>query len=268
MPMTKAAHGAAMVHALLALYTYVVFGVLAGGGLPVVALLLLVTWPFDKNRVVAGHAVRLITATIGRACPLWRLEIEGTERRPRGSFVVVANHESILDIFLLTRLPWEMKWVAKLSLFKAPLVGQYLRLRGDVPVDRSSKESGSAAMQKVDRYLERKMPVMFFPEGTRSTTDQLRPFKLGAFVSAIRAGCPILPVAVHGARGGMPKGSPWIRRTVARARVLSPIPTAGLQIADAAALAEQARAQILEARDALARLDVPTSAPAKLPVEA
>jgi 1-acyl-sn-glycerol-3-phosphate acyltransferase len=95
---------------------------------------------------------------------------------------------------------------------------------------------------------------MFFPEGTRSTTDALRPFKLGAFISAIRTGCPLLPIAVHGTRGGMPKGSPWIRKTVVRARVLSPIPTDGLKLADAAALAERVHAQIVEARNVLARL--------------
>ena len=236
---------------LLALFSYVLFGLVVLLAVPVHALLLAVTFPFDKNRKVVGRSLRLTAVLIGKICPLWHLRMEPSPHRPEGAAVVVANHESMLDIFLISGVPWEMKWVAKDVIFKIPWFGWLFHMSGDIPVNRSSKESGAEVMARADRYLARGMPVMFFPEGKRSTTDELRPFKLGAFVSAIRAGVPILPIAVHGTKAGMPHGSPWIGRTRAKGRVLAPIPTKGLKVEDAEQLAARVREVIIAARDSL-----------------
>ena len=241
-----------MWNSLRALAGYFAFAVLTLAWLPCMALLLLVTLPFDRHRTLAGRGLRVVATLVGRSYPRWQMSVEGAHHRPAGPFVAIANHESILDVLLLPRLPWEMKWVAKASLFKLPVIGWMLRMAGDMPLVRGDAESGAEVMERARQYLAGGMPVMFFPEGTRSRTDELRPFKLGAFKLAIEFGCPILPIAVFGTRGGMPVGSPWVRPTRAVARVLAPEATHGLSLPDAPALADQLRERITQARAALA----------------
>ena len=160
---------------------------------------------------------------------------------------MVANHQSLLDILLLSKLPREMKWIAKESLFKVPWVGWIFRISGDISVRRGDSESGGAALAKARRYLERGMSVMIFPEGTRSVSAKLLPFKSGAFRPPIEAGVPILPVAVHGTASGMPKGNPWVRPCRAYARILEPIPTEGLRLEDTGMLKGEVRRRIAAA---------------------
>jgi 1-acyl-sn-glycerol-3-phosphate acyltransferase len=203
-------------------------------------LLRLVTLPFDRNRVVAGRFLRYVGNGISRCFPPWRLEIQG--RWPEGGpFVVVANHQSILDILMLTRVPHEMKWVAKEELFSIPWAGWMMRIAGDIPIRRGDAESGGEALARAREYLARGMSVMIFPEGTRSAKGTLLPFKSGAFRLAIDAGVPVLPIAVHGTAQGMPKGGPWVRPCRAFARMLAPVPTAGRSVEDAGKLKEEVR---------------------------
>jgi 1-acyl-sn-glycerol-3-phosphate acyltransferase len=155
--------------------------------------------------------------------------------------VVVANHQSILDILMLARLPREMKWVAKESLFKIPWAGWMMRMAGDISIRRGDAESGGDALARAKTYLARGMSVMIFPEGTRSAKGTLLPFKSGAFRLAIDAGVPVLPLAVHGTAHGMPKGGPWVRPCRAFARILPPVPTAGRSVDDAGKLKEEVR---------------------------
>jgi 1-acyl-sn-glycerol-3-phosphate acyltransferase len=209
---------------------------------PAVALTLLVTFPFDRNRAVAGRLLRLCAVFVSRTFPLWRIRMEGSWPKARGAYVVVANHQSFLDIFLLSGLPREMKWLAKKSLFKIPWVGWAFFLVGDIAVDRADPASAAGVLAKARRYLERGMNVMIFPEGTRSRDGQLLPFKAGAFKLALDAGVPVLPVAITGSAQGMPKGSPWVRPARLVVRILEPIPTAGLVPPGAAGSREEVRA--------------------------
>jgi 1-acyl-sn-glycerol-3-phosphate acyltransferase len=194
----------------------------------VTALVLLVTWPFDRNRAVAGRTLRLCAAFVSRSFPFWRVRIEGSWPAGRGAYVVVANHQSFLDIFLLCNIPREMKWVAKKELFRIPWVGWAFSLAGDLSIDRGDAASASAVMARARRYLETGMSVMIFPEGTRSIDGKLLPFKAGAFKLAVDAGVPVLPIAISGTAQGMPKGSPWVRPSRLTARILAPVPTKGL----------------------------------------
>jgi 1-acyl-sn-glycerol-3-phosphate acyltransferase len=156
--------------------------------------------------------------------------------------VVVANHQSLLDIVLLSRMPHEMKWVGKEELFKIPWIGLMLRLTGDIAVRRGDSESGGEAVAKAKAYLKRGMTVMIFPEGTRSRDARLLPFKKGAFRLAIDAGVPVLPVVVSGTAAGFQKGAAVVGPCDAVATILPPIPTAGLTQADAGALRDRVRA--------------------------
>jgi 1-acyl-sn-glycerol-3-phosphate acyltransferase len=231
----------------LAALGYLVMAVVMLVTLPALALLLLVTWPFDPTRCVAGRFLRFCGASLAYAFPLWRVRVDGAIPPDRHPFVAVSNHQSFLDVFMLARLPWEMKWVAKESLFKVPWLGWMFRLSGDIPVRRGDHESGQAVLAAARRYLDRGMSVMFFPEGTRSRDGRLQAFKSGAFRLAIEAGVPVLPIAVSGTAEGMPKGSPWVRPARPRARVLPLVPTSGLSPNDADRLREEVRNRIAAA---------------------
>jgi 1-acyl-sn-glycerol-3-phosphate acyltransferase len=239
------------VNVLLAIVGYPIALSLIVLALPVQALLLVATAPFDRNRVVPGRFLRYVGVAISKTFPPWRLRIEGTWPAG-GPFVVVANHQSILDILLLSRAPREMKWIAKEELFRIPWVGWMLRMSGDIPIRRGDPESGGEALARAREYLARGMSVMLFPEGTRSKTGKLLPFKSGAFRLAAETGVPVLPVAVHGTARGMPKGGPWVNPCRATARLLEPVAPAAYGPGGENRLRDQVRSRIQAAVDELA----------------
>jgi len=211
--------------------------------LPLLAVLVVVTWPFDRNRRIAGRFLRIVGALPTYAYLPWHVRMEG--RPPKGrSYVAVSNHQSFLDIFVLSRLPREMKWMAKQELFRVPWFGWMFSLSGDISVRRGDRESGGEALVRARRYLDTGMPVMIFPEGTRSRDGKMLPFKPGAFRLAIEAQVPILPIAVSGSADGMPKGSPWIRPTLVLVRVLEPVETVGMTGSDVVRLSALVRERI------------------------
>ncbi len=229
----------------LALWTWLVLALCSLGCFFVQLLLAPLTWPFDRNRVVTGRLYRLAGVTVARLTPLWDFQIAGRlpQRRP-GRTVVVSNHCSQADPFLISHLPWEMKWLGKASLFRIPVLGWSMWLAGDVPVVRGEKTSARGAMARCARYLERGMPVMIFPEGTRSLTDELGPFKDGAFHLAISSGADILPLAVHGTASALPVHDWRFGRSRARVIVGDPISTAGMSLEDIPHLRDLVRAEI------------------------
>jgi 1-acyl-sn-glycerol-3-phosphate acyltransferase len=210
-------------------------------GLPIQLVLWLVTRPFDRNLVVPGRFLRFIGVLLGNCYRPWKFRVVGAWPEG-GPYVVVANHQSLLDIVLLSRMPREMKWVGKESLFKIPWIGLMLRLTGDIAVRRGDPESGGEAVAKAKAYLGRDMNVMIFPEGTRSRDARLLPFKKGAFRLAIDAGVAVLPVVLSGTAAGFQKGAAVVGPCDAVATILPPVPTAGLTQADAGALRDQVRA--------------------------
>jgi len=220
----------------LAILWYLGALLIVGLAVPIVGLVWLLTAPFDRDRLVAGRLLRHFGSSLARIFPGWRVRIEGAT--PPGPFVLAANHRSWLDIFVLSRLPREMKWVTKAELFRVPWLGWLFRMSGDIPVWRGNATSGGDAMAKARGYLARGVPVVFFPEGTRSRDGHLKPFKAGAFEVAAAAGVPIVPVAITGTAEGMPADTLWIRRSTIVVRILPPL------LGDAATLREQARERI------------------------
>jgi 1-acyl-sn-glycerol-3-phosphate acyltransferase len=216
-------------------------------GLPIQLVLWLVTRPFDRNLVASGQFLRFVGVLLGNTYRPWKFRVEGAWPAEGGPFVVVANHQSLLDIVLLSRMPREMKWVGKEELFKIPWIGWMLRLTGDIAVRRGDSESGGEAVAKAKAYLQRGMNVMIFPEGTRSRDARLLPFKKGAFRLAIEVGVPVLPVVLSGTAEGFQKGGTTVGPCDAVARILPPVPTRGLTQADAAALRDRVRAAFVAA---------------------
>lgn len=192
-----------------------------------------------------GHAAHRIARLWGKtllAVSFIRVRAEGVEKLdPNGSYVFVANHSSYMDIpALLSVLPQQYRFFAKSGLYRIPFLGWHLRWAGHLPVDRSnarnSLKSMSAGAQAV---RDRGISVMLFPEGGRSPTG-LREFREGAAYIAIKAGVPVVPVAIVGMRERLPMDSIHIRSGNAVVRVGEPIPTAaGLKSVDRAALTER-----------------------------
>jgi 1-acyl-sn-glycerol-3-phosphate acyltransferase len=160
---------------------------------------------------------------------------------PRRPYVVVANHESFVDILLISHLPWEMKWLSKAEFFKFPLVGWLMRMAGDIRLVRGNKASVAAAMRECEDRLAKRVSVMIFPEGTRSADGQLGPFLRGAFKLAIDRQVPILPLAVHGTKTALRKHDWRLGVSNADVYVLDPIDTTGMTSADVNALRDRAR---------------------------
>ena len=219
-----------------------------------VAAVWLVTAPFDPGRYAAGRAFRHLAMTASWLNPYWKFRTEGVRvADPRRPYVAVSNHESYADVFLISHLPWEMKWMAKDTIFKIPVMGWMMRMAGDIPLTRGSRDSAVQAIVAGRDRLVKRVSLMIFPEGTRSTGVEMRTFKDGAFRLAIEQGVPILPIAVAGTRGAMAKHSFQFRRAVASCRVLPPVETTGLTLADVPALRERVRLLIDDARHAMRR---------------
>jgi len=220
---------------------------------PVVAIALLFTGWWDRPRWIAGRVFRFGARILIALNPFWKVRVEGeVPARSAHPFVVVANHESLADIVLIGWLPWDMKWLSKSSIFRVPFLGLMMRMAGDVPVRRHEADSRARSYDALRRWLERDASVMIFPEGTRSRTREMLPFHNGAFRLAIEMEVPVLPLAVHGTREAIRKGSMKFGNADVVVRILEPVPTAHLDPGDVPSLRAEVRQRIEAARSKLA----------------
>jgi len=163
-----------------------------------------------------------------------RVRTEGLEKLDsKATYVFVSNHASYMDIpAILTRLPFQFRFFAKKGLFKIPFLGTHLKRAGHLPVDRSNARHSLKSMTEGARIIaERRTSVLLFPEGGRAPKG-LREFKEGAAYIAIKAGVPVVPLALIGMREVLPMGSVHIRSRQVTLRIGDPIPTEGLKPAD------------------------------------
>lgn len=216
---------------LKGIWAYAEFGAVVASALPFMAVASL-RHRGDPTQREPGQWMRRVGRTAARLSMLWKMDVEGDAPQDidHKAYVVIANHESQADPFLLSFLPFDMRWVAKESLFKQPLTGWAMKLSGDIPLRRGEGASIRACLDECERALGGGISVMMFPEGTRSPDGELLPFKNGAFDLAIRAGVPILPVAIAGTRAMRPKHSRWFGKAHACAKILAPIPSVGRSV--------------------------------------
>lgn len=241
-----------MLQRALSAWIWVSTGLIALLWLPWLTLVFLVTVPFDAGRYTVGRWFRRAAMAAVMLNPLWRFRTSGVRiADPRRPYVAVSNHESLADIFLISHLPWEMKWLSKESIFRIPVMGWMMRMAGDIPLVRTDRTSRRQAIEQARDRLGKGVSVMIFPEGTRSRTGQLLPFKDGAFRLAVEMGLPILPLVVAGTRDCIRTGSGVFGRAEAEVRALEPISTDGLTLRDVPELRDRVRELIADERDRL-----------------
>ena len=203
----------------------------------------------DPAHYWAGYTLRILGRLLTYINPYWEIELEGPfPDDPRNPYVVVSNHSSQADPPIISRVPWEMKWVAKKELFDLPFAGWLLRLSGDICVDRTSKKSRAQVLSTAHGYLGEACSVMFFPEGTRSRDGRVHRFSDGAFRLAIEEGVPVLPLAIDGTHEALPKHSIWFNPTpeTIRVQVLDPVDTSEYTPDQARVLQRHVRARIIQ----------------------
>ncbi len=232
---------------LVALVSYGLAAVVISLTFPVALLLRLATFPFDRHRLLVGWSLVWLGRFFIRTSPLWDVTVEGTLPAPPLTYVVVPNHQSLVDALAVACLPANLKWIGKRSAFQLPWLGWAFSLAGYVPVLRGERADGRRALARLRRYLAEGVPVGLFAEGTRSRDGQLKDFKAGPFKLAVEAGVPVIPVAISGAGAAMPADQAWIRPSRITVRILEPIPTTGMTVQDVERLRAEVRQRLLDA---------------------
>jgi 1-acyl-sn-glycerol-3-phosphate acyltransferase len=144
-----------------------------------------------------------------------RIQIEGVENLPQDRPVIIAsNHQSWFDVFSLGAIiPQRYRFIAKAELRRIPLFGKAWESAGHISIDRKDRNKAIRALDQAATLVRSdNSAVVIFPEGTRSPTGELLPFKKGAFMMALRTGIEIVPTAVLGSRAVQPKGDWRVRR--------------------------------------------------------
>ncbi len=218
------------------------YAVLVGAVLGTLMLVVMTITPgVTRRRSVARGAARMLFALIGA-----RLRVEGAQPMYAGPAIVVANHASYLDGMILQgALPPSFGFVIKREVTRLPGVHLLLRLIGSEFVERFSNTGRIRDARRLVRRASDGEALAFFPEGTFDPQPGLKPFKLGAFAAASRAGIPVIPVVITGARHMLPAGSLLPRPGRLHVHIGAPIHPGELRELDARALLREARQRIL-----------------------
>lgn len=172
----------------------------------------LILWSLATRSVdfMYGVAMKFVRAAVRIAGV--RVRVEGAANIPPGVCIFAANHVSNVDpLAFVPAIPRRVAILVKKELFRIPVLGTAMRMAEFVPVDRENREAAAGAVDTALRYLRAGLSFAVYPEGTRSQDGRLLPFKKGAFLIAIRAGVPVVPVSIVGAQDLLRKGE-WAVR--------------------------------------------------------
>ncbi|MFZ0389006.1 MAG: lysophospholipid acyltransferase family protein [Calditrichia bacterium] len=197
----------------------------------ILALIFGIVNPYSRT---TSGLIRLWARIILMAAGI-KVEVSGKENlQPQQSYVLVANHQSYMDIPVLAgSLPLGLRIIAKKELFRIPLFGWGMRGAGMLKIDRSHRKKAMETLREAELILRKyHLSILAFPEGTRSPDGQIHLFKKGPFILAINTGLPVLPVSATGTHSINPKGKLTIKPGKVRLIIHPPIPTAEMELAE------------------------------------
>ena len=192
---------------------------------PLTLIVWLLVLPFDREKKIIHWLLMYESLILSFMIPIWKIKIEGREKAVKGTtYVIISNHQSILDILIINCLRYKFRWISKIENFKVPIIGWYLKMADYIIVDRGNEDSKTEMLDRSYKCLMKGISIMIFPEGTRSLNDEIGFFKRGAFQLALQANVPILPILIDGTGGILPKhGMIFGTGHKIRIRVLDPI---------------------------------------------
>jgi 1-acyl-sn-glycerol-3-phosphate acyltransferase len=221
---------------------------------PVALILWLLALAFDSRRLMNNRWMVIQGIVLTKMSPFWKVIVEGREKIDHNqAYIIIPNHQSLLDIVFFNMLRHRLRWVSKKEIFRVPLVGWEMRMVKYIELIRGNKASVIRMMEECVASLHEGISVVIFPEGTRSLTGAIGKFKSGAFQLAVKTDKPLLPVLIDGTGEIMPKkgGIIFRSRRVIRIRVLDPIFPGQFGTGDPEQLATRVQAQMVTAMDQL-----------------
>lgn len=185
---------------------WVYYFIVISSCLIITTVVFLLTFWFDTYRFWPNKMLRFLSMSMICVNPGWKTTIVGTEHYEKGEPVIfISNHQGFMDMPLLYLLPWQMKWVSKKSLFKVPILGWLISLTGHLAIDRQQK-GVVKQLFALEKPVKEGVPVMIFPEGTRTMNGDVKSFKNGAFMMATKLDVPVQPVIIDGSFQIFPSG--------------------------------------------------------------
>ncbi len=222
-------------------------------GFPVALLLWLLSLPFDRRRLMNNRWMVIQGIILTKMNFFWKVIVEGKEKiDQKQAYVIVPNHQSMLDIVIFNMLHHRLRWISKIEVFKIPVLGWEMRMVKYIELERGNKHSVVRMMEKCISSLREGISIVIFPEGTRSLTGAIGRFKTGAFQLALKTDKPLLPVLIDGTGDVLPKNGLTFRiNKVIRIKVLDPIFPGQFGTGDPEELAARVNSLMREAMDEL-----------------
>lgn len=223
-------------------------------GFPVALILWLLSLLFDSRRLMNNRWMVIQGIVLTKMSPFWKVIVDGREKIDNNqAYIIIPNHQSLLDIVFFNMLRHRLRWVSKKEIFRVPLVGWEMRMVKYIELIRGNKASVIRMMEQCVESLKDNISIVIFPEGTRTLTGAIGRFKTGAFQLAVKTDKPLLPVLIDGTGEIMPKkgGIIFRNRRIVRIRVLDPIFPGQFGTGDPEELATRVQVQMVAAMDEL-----------------
>ncbi len=213
----------------------------------VLGTLALITIALTRNHALAHSYGKIWSWLILKASGV-KLKVYGHDNlNPDKAYIFAANHASQFDIFVLyLSIPIEFKWLAKIELFKIPILGHAMKAIGYIPIDRTNRKAAFESIDRAAEEVKNGKSIIIFPEGTRSSDGILQAFKKGGFILAIKSQQPIVPISIEGSHKILRKHDWRIYPGTITVRFGKPISTRGLTVKDRDKLIEYVREEILQ----------------------